>query len=89
MIRQELSRLFTVEERHRRLLARLLLALGATVVVLGAGTVLTWALEIGDVARFRSVKQAISYCGLCGAEKSSADIAKRTPISKHCPFAAA
>jgi hypothetical protein len=26
-------------------------------------TALTWALEIGDVSRFRSVKQAISYCG--------------------------
>jgi transposase len=50
----------------------------------GAGpiTALTWALEIGDVSRFRSIKQAISYCGLCGAEKSSADKALRTPISK-------
>ena len=28
---------------------------------------------MGDVSRFRSVKQAISYCGLCGDEKSSAD----------------
>lgn len=26
--------------------------------------------------------QAISYCGLCGAEKSSADKMMRTPISK-------
>jgi transposase len=43
---------------------------------------LTWALEIGDVARFQSIKQAISYCGLCGAEKSSADKVMRTPISK-------
>jgi transposase len=53
-----------------------------TVPGVGPISALTWALEIGDVARFRSVKQAISYCGLCGAEKSSADIAKRTPISK-------
>jgi transposase len=37
---------------------------------------------LGEVARFRSIKQAISYSGLCGAEKNSADIAKRTPISK-------
>ena len=43
---------------------------------------LTWALEIGDVSRFRSIKLAISYCGLCGAEKSSADKMLRTPISK-------
>jgi len=28
------------------------------------------------------VKQAISYCGLCGDEKSSADKAIRTPLSK-------
>ena len=32
--------------------------------------------------RFSSLKKAVSYCGLCGAEKSSADVAKRTPISK-------
>jgi len=44
-----------------------------TVPGVGPITALTWALEIGDVARFQSVKQAISYCGLCGAEKSSAD----------------
>jgi hypothetical protein len=36
-------------------------------------TALSWALEISDVSRFRSVKQAISYWGLCGDEKSSAD----------------
>jgi len=35
-----------------------------------------------DVSRFRSVKQAISYCGLCGEEKSSADKVLRTPLSK-------
>src|SRR6202163_2076344 len=53
-----------------------------TVPGVGPITALTWALEIGDVARFRSLKQAISYCGLCGAEKSSADKVLRTPISK-------
>src|ERR1700719_874187 len=53
-----------------------------TVPGVGPITALTWALEVGDVARFRSVKQAISYCGLCGAEKSSADKVMRTPISK-------
>jgi hypothetical protein len=37
---------------------------------------------MGDVARFRSTKQAISYCGLCGDEKSSADKIMRTPLSK-------
>ena len=53
-----------------------------TVPGVGPITALTWALEIGDVARFRSVKQAISYCGLCGDEKSSADKVLRTPLSK-------
>jgi len=53
-----------------------------TVPGVGPITALTWALEIGDVSRFRSVKQAISYCGLCGDEKSSADKVLRTPLSK-------
>ena len=53
-----------------------------TVPAVGPITALTWALEVGDVARFRSIKQAISYCGLCGAEKSSADKVMRTPLSK-------
>src|SRR2546421_8799572 len=53
-----------------------------TVPGVGPIAALTWALEIGDVSRFRSVKQAISYCGLCGDEKSSADKVLRTPLSK-------
>ena len=53
-----------------------------TVPGVGPITALTLALEIGDVSRFRSIKQAISYCGLCGAERSSADKVARMPISK-------
>ena len=53
-----------------------------TVPGVGPITALTWALEMGDVSRFRSVKQAISYCGLCGDEKSSADKVMRTSLSK-------
>jgi transposase len=53
-----------------------------TVPGVGPITALTWALEIGDVTRFESIKQAISYCGLCSAEKSWADKVMRTPISK-------
>jgi hypothetical protein len=37
---------------------------------------------MGEISRFRSVKQAISYCGLCSDEKSSADKVMRTPLSK-------
>jgi hypothetical protein len=47
VLREELSRLVAVEERHRRLLARLLLALGLTLVVFAAGTILIWLLESG------------------------------------------
>jgi len=45
-------------------------------------TALTWALEVGEVQRFSSIKKAISYCGLCGAEKSSGNTVQRTPLSK-------
>ncbi len=48
MIRDELSRLFTYEERHRRLLARLLLAVGFSLVVFVAGTSLVWLTEHGQ-----------------------------------------
>ena len=53
-----------------------------TIPAVGPITALTWALEVGDVGRFSSIKKAISYCGLCGAEKNSANIIKRTPLSK-------
>ena len=53
-----------------------------TVPGVGPITALSWALEVGDVSRFRTAKQAISYCGLCGAEKRSGDKILRTPISK-------
>jgi len=44
----------------------------------GPITALTWALEVGDVERFSSIKKVISYCGLCGAEKSSANTVQRS-----------
>ena len=43
---------------------------------------LTWALEIGDPSRFRTISQAVSYCGLCSALDSSAGKIKRGPLSK-------
>jgi transposase len=50
----------------------------------GVGTVtaLTWALEIGEPQRFRSISRAVSYCGLTSAQNESADKPKRGPISK-------
>jgi transposase len=53
-----------------------------TIPGVGPVTALSWALEIGEVNRFPSLKHAVSYCGLCSAENSSAGIQKRSPISK-------
>jgi len=62
-----------LKERLRRL---------RTVPGVGSITALTWALEIGDFTRFSSIKDAISYCGLCGDENSSAEKVMRMPLSK-------
>jgi transposase len=43
---------------------------------------LTWVLEIGEVSRFGSSRQAISYCGLCSGQHESAGKEQRGPISK-------
>jgi transposase len=50
----------------------------------GVGEVLalTWVLEIGEVQRFSSIAQAVSYCELCSAQRSSAGQEQRGPISK-------
>lgn len=47
MIREELARLFTWQERHRRLAARLIIAFVLTLVVLAAGSALIWIFESG------------------------------------------
>lgn len=39
-------------------------------------------MEIGEPERFNSIAQAISYCGLCAAQKESAGKQYRGPISK-------
>jgi len=67
--------------RHDRLLVERVERL-MSIPAIGPITALTWALEIGDVQRFSSIKKAISYCGLCGAEKSSGNSVQRTPLSK-------
>jgi transposase len=53
-----------------------------SIPAIGPITALTWALEIGEVQRFSSIKKAISYCGLCGDEQRSANTVQRTPLSK-------
>jgi transposase len=62
-----------IRERVRRLM---------TIPGVGEVTALTWALEIGDPDRFRSVRQAVSYCGLCSAQRESAGKEQRGPLSK-------
>jgi hypothetical protein len=47
VIREELARLFRWEERHRRLIARVLVAIGLTVIVDAIGSVLVWHWESG------------------------------------------
>lgn len=49
---------------------------------IGEMTALTWVLEIGEVSRFSSSRQAISYCGLCSGQHESAGKEQRGPISK-------
>jgi transposase len=62
-----------IRERVRRLM---------TIDRVGEVTALTWVLEIGDPMRFRKGRQAISYCGLCSAQRESAGKEQRGPISK-------
>jgi drug/metabolite transporter superfamily protein YnfA len=66
MIVEELGRLVSWGERHRRLIARLLIALGLTALVDIVGAILIWALErhakgtdihgIGDAFFFSTVQ---------------------------------
>ena len=37
---------------------------------------------MGEPERFTSIRQAISYCGLCAAQKQSAGKDQRGPLSK-------
>jgi len=62
-----------IRERVRRLM---------TIRGIGEITALTWVLEIGDASRFTSIRQTVSYCGLCSAQKESAGREQRGPISK-------
>jgi hypothetical protein len=47
MIREEIGRLFRWEERHRRLLARMAIAFGLSLVVDAVASVLMWHWESG------------------------------------------
>ena len=63
----------TLEQRVERLMS---------IPAVGPITALTWALEIADPHRFASIADAVSYCGLTAAFRSSAGKQQRGPISK-------
>lgn len=71
---------------EKKLLAHPLLeqrvALLQTIPGVGVMTALTWAVEIGDLCRFRTLDQLVSYCGLCARLDESAGKSKRGPLSK-------
>jgi len=62
-----------IRDRVKRLL---------TIQGVGEITALTWVLEIGEPERFHSIAKAVSYCGLCAAQKESGGKSFRGPISK-------
>ena len=74
--RQILNRL----EKEPRLKKRVELL--RSIAGVGEVTSLTWALEICDPQRFRSIDKAVSYCGLTSALVSSAGKQQRGPLSK-------
>jgi len=53
-----------------------------TIPGVGRILALTWALEVGDVARLPSRSQAMSFCGLVSAENKTAGKDKGGPLSK-------
>ncbi len=84
------DRLEEFEQLARQIEAKLLrhpllerrVALLQTIPGVGVMTALTWAIEIGELCRFRTLNQLVSYCGLCARLDESAGKAKRGPLSK-------
>lgn len=90
LLRMSRSAMEMFESTQKQIVKRLLLepALQQRVERLksirGVGpiTALTWALEVDDPHRFSSIGDAVSYCGLTAAFRSSAGKEQRGPISK-------
>jgi transposase len=74
---QRLVRCLLADRKLRPRVERL-----ASIPGVGPITALTWALEIADPERFSSNSDAMSYCGLTSALRSSAGKQQRSPISK-------
>lgn len=73
LIVRQLVRAPLLKERIERL---------QSIAGVGGLTALTWAVEVGEPSRFPNQRHAISYCGLCAAERESAGVQKRGPLSK-------
>jgi transposase len=71
--------------QHDRLLAGRVERL-MSIPAIGPITALTWALEIGDVQRFSSIKKAVSYCGLCGMRGETPRLCGAKPKLKRRSF---
>lgn len=87
MSRQSVDFLRALERKlMRKLLAhaglRQRVELLETIPGVGVIVSLTWALEIGEVGRFRTISQALSYCGLTSRQHQSAGITRRAPLSR-------
>jgi hypothetical protein len=83
VIREELARLLTVGERHRRLLARLLIAFGLSAVVFVVGTVLIWAFETGRKGGdIHGIGDAAFFCSVQLLTVSSSMTNPLTPVGK-------
>ena len=67
-------------EKHELLRARV--ARLRTIPGVGVVLALSWALEVGEPSRFDSINKAVSYCGLCSAQRESANKQQRGPLSK-------
>ena len=73
-------RLLAALEKHELLRARV--ARWPTIPGVGAVLALTWALEVGEPSRCDSIGKAVSYCGLCAAQRQSAGKEQRGPLSQ-------
>lgn len=83
MIREELTRLCKVGERHRRLFARLVLAFGLSLVVFAIGTVLIWVFERGQKGgEIHGFGDAAFFCSVQLLTVSSSMTNPLTPAGK-------
>jgi len=76
-IQKKLIRTLLQDEKIRQRVENLMSIPGV-----GEILALTWVVEMGDIERFMSSRQAVSYCGLCSAQKESAGKELRGPLSK-------